>query len=85
MKDFKATKPAFQNLGNWTNGTIGEFRFSIKHFEEGSIYGINEGKISKLWIAKNGKTAVNYDRGWDIEPTDEDVIDLYNALLNEYN
>jgi len=79
------TKPAFQNLGNWTTGTVGKFKFAIKHFEEGSEFGINDGRISKLEIRKDGKIVVNYDRGWDIRPKDKETKDFYNALLNEYN
>jgi len=69
----------------WTRGSIGEFNYSVKHFEEGSEFGINGGRISKLEIRRNGKTVVNYDRGWDIHPKEAETNNLYMAILNEYN
>ena len=54
----------------WTNGTINGFDYAVKHFQEGSRFGINNGRISKLCIGKDGKTYGNYDRGWDIRPTE---------------
>ena len=35
----------------------------VKAYEEGSAYGINEGRISKLLITIGGETVANYDRG----------------------
>ena len=69
----------------WTKGKINGFDYTIKHFAEGSVFGIDEGKISKLWIGKNGKTYANYDRGWDVLPTDPEAIKVYNELLKKYN
>lgn len=69
----------------WKSGTINGYEYFVKHYEEGSIYGINEGKISKLEIRKDGRTLASYDRGWDIEPTDEAVIEVYEEILTMYN
>ena len=60
----------------WTKGTINGYDYSIKHFEEGSEYGINGGRISKLDIRRDGKIFVNYDRGWDIKPTGKETISV---------
>lgn len=65
----------------WKEGTIGcpvngETKIAhywAKVYDEGSEYGINDGRVSKLTIKIDGKTVVNYDRGWDIEPADDDV------------
>ena len=38
---------------------------------EGSIHGIDGGRISKLWMSRDGRTVVSYDRGWDIRPDAE--------------
>lgn len=59
----------------------------VKTYDEGSDYGINGGRISKLSIKINGEWVVNYDRGWDIEPdeNDEAAQIAYCILLNEYN
>ena len=69
----------------WTNGTINGFEFYAKRYEEGSVYGINEGRISKLEIRKNGKTLANYDRGWDLEPKGEALLATYEEILAKYN
>ncbi len=69
----------------WTSGKIDGFEYELKHYEKGSVYGIGEGRISKLEIRKDGKILVNYDRGWDVEPKDEAVKVIYEILLNKYN
>ena len=62
------------------------YKYWVKHFEEGSRFGIDNGKISKLTIRKVGepKNLCNYDRGWDAEPTDE-VKAVYTIILEKYN
>jgi hypothetical protein len=89
MKTTITTEPAFQNIGNWIkgkaeteNGTT--YTFYAKIFDEGSEYGINQGKISKLEIRLGGETIVNYDRGWDIRPTKE-VRPVYKHILEKFN
>lgn len=69
----------------WTKGTINGYDYCIKHFEEGSEYGINGGRISKLDIRKGGKTLANYDRGWDIKPTGKETIAVFKEILKKYN
>lgn len=78
---------------HWHEGTIGIpttnqiAHYWVKAYEEGSEYGINGGKISKLEIRIDGKTTANYDRGWDIEPDENDEATqiAYCILLNDYN
>ena len=54
----------------WKQGTIEvngkQYEYCIKQYDEGSEFGINGGRISKLNIRVNGKEVANYDRGWDI-------------------
>lgn len=80
----------------WHEGTIGIpqkdgsskiAHYWVKVFEEGSEWGINGGKISKLSIKLDGKWVVNYDRGWDIEPdeNDQNVMVAYYICLESYN
>lgn len=59
----------------------------VKAYDEGSVFGINNGKISKLQININDETVVSYDRGWDIEPDENDpaVMVAYYILLESYN
>ena len=79
----------------WSNGTIwmneGKvgYDYWVKHYEEGSEYGIeNEGRISKLTIRKHGENhvLVNYDRSWDVGIPDNDEIKaVYALLIKKYN
>lgn len=79
----------------WKEGTIGVpvngetkiAHYWAKVYDEGSIYGIDEGRISKLTIKIDGQTVVSYDRGWDIEPdeNDEATMIAYSILIQEYN
>lgn len=70
----------------WKKGTINGFDYCVKHFEEPSQFGICGGRISKLEIRKDGYIYVNYDRGWDVkELGTNDVIDVYNYLIEKYN
>ena len=80
----------------WHEGTIGIpqkdgsskiAHYWVKAFEEGSEWGINGGKISKLSIKIDGEWVVNYDRGWDVEPAEDDMSTrmAYCILLENYN
>ena len=61
------------------------FKFSVKHFDEGSQYGIENGRISKLMLKRNGDIVCNYDRGWDVHPVDDDTETALEILKKEYN
>lgn len=78
----------------WKHGELNGFKWCIKVFEVGSEFGINNGRISKLWIQResNGKTVANYSRGWDVKPFDDDgnfydndVKEVYEELIAKYN
>lgn len=58
----------------------------MKSYDVGSEFGINGGKISKLMIKIDGQTVVNYDRGWDVEPDENDQIVMiaYSICLQDY-
>ena len=64
-----------------TNG----YKYVIKYFENGSEFGINGGRISKLWLENDGQTVANYDRGWDIYPETAEAIELLDELIIKYN
>ncbi len=69
----------------WTGGKIDGFDFVVKRFDEGSEFGINGGRISKLWIGKDGKEYANYDRGWDRRPKGPEEKKVYNEIIRRYN
>ena len=80
----------FDNESNWVKGEIGKYTFSAKLFNEGSTYGINDGRVSKLSIYDEkvrreksnffASCIVNYDRGWDIEPSEENM-EVFEAVM----
>ena len=65
------------------NGSI--FHYWIKVYDTGSQYGIEGGRISKLMLKRDGKTVCNYDRGWDVYPTDPDTQLAYEILVHTEN
>lgn len=72
----------------WREGSIkvhdSIIHYWIKHYEKGSAFGIDGGCISKLMLKRNGKIIANYDRGWDLEPSDKDAEIALAILMKEY-
>lgn len=82
----KTTTPAatftnFDNSSNWVSGKCGDYKFEAKLFDDGSVFGIKNGRVSKLSISLNGKTVVNFDRGWDIK-VDKDEKAAFKAIMH---
>ena len=73
----------------WREGALKvkntSFHYWAKVYDEGSEYGIDGGRVSKLMIKQNDKIVCNYDRGWDVEPTDATAQLALEILLHEYN
>ena len=79
----------------WSTGTIEvtengrnvKATYQVKHYETGSQFGINQERVSKLWIELDGKCVVSYDRGWDIRPDKKNpaVMNVYRSILKQYN
>lgn len=59
----------------------------VKAYDEGSEYGIDGGRISKLTIKIDGEWVANYERGWDIKPSEDDEAAqiALAILIKEYN
>ncbi|WP_297419750.1 hypothetical protein [Clostridium sp.] len=77
----KAKFTKFDSTTNWVSGVVEDYKFEAKLFDEGSVFGIDEGRVSKLSILDNKNVwLVNYDRGWDIEPK-EDFKEIYNTVM----
>jgi hypothetical protein len=74
---------------NWITAIVDGRWCQAKLFDEGSIHGINDGRISKLVIGKGpsrnpsepffDQMAYNYDRGLDFDDLPEGVLDLIVA------
>ena len=73
----------------WREGALKvkntSFHYWAKVYDEGSEYGIDGGRVSKLMIKQDSKIVCNYDRGWDVEPTDATAQLALEILLHEYN
>lgn len=75
----------------WREGNLGipdgKGGYTVCHFwakvydRPSRKYGINGSRIIKLTIKVKGKVTANYDRGWDIEPTDEATEKAVQLLL----
>lgn len=87
--DIKFTK--FEKNDNWVTGIVvdnngKELYFESKLFDEGSQFGINNGRVSKLNICFDkglfwDNCIVNYDRGWDIKPDHDDDVEVFMEVL----
>ena len=73
----------------WKQGSIkvggSTISYWIKSFEEGSQFGIDKGRISKLMLKRDGKVIANYDRGWDIMPVDSEAEAALAELIEKFN
>ena len=73
----------------WSEGSIkvrnSLFHYWVKHYDEPSEYGINEGRVSKLTLKRNGEIVYNFNRGHDVAAADEDTQLALAILLKEYN
>jgi hypothetical protein len=80
--------PAFQNLGAWERGTVGNFTFEAKVFDTPSRFGIENGTVSKLALYRPGnkRPVAEYDRGWnnDEEPSDPKIMAAVDAIVRHF-
>ena len=62
-----------------------EYSIGRKIYDEPSEFGINGGRISKLFIRdkKTGDYLVNFDRGWDVKPKTEEAKDLFTYYTTD--
>ena len=61
------------------------YKFQVKIYKISSKYGIDEGKIFKAYVSRDGVAVINYNRGWALEPVDEDAALALEILMKEYN
>lgn len=78
----------------WTQGAIGipsgncgmtSVSYWVKHYENESQFGIDNGRISKLTLVQDSKVVYNYDRGEDVETQTSEAEKALAILLKEYN
>lgn len=66
----------------WVSGTSNGFEFTALVYSEGSENGINEGRVSKLFMTENKKPVVTYDREWLKEADTRPAFVTYLKVLN---
>ena len=60
--------------------------YTVKHYRQGSEYGINGGRISKLSLqGDDGVTLALYDRGWSKEPDFEEAKIAVSIIISNYD
>lgn len=73
----------------WSKGIIEidetKVSYEVKHFEEGSDFGIDGGRISKLECHAKDETILHYERGWSKKPETEMAKKAYEILKKKYN
>jgi len=71
----------------WQTFDLGDFRIEAKVYEVGSQFGINGGRVSKLYgrWSESGKTAFSYDRGWDKLPQTADEMETFLKVLAKFS
>ena len=81
--------PANEEKRLWHEGSLrvhgSIFHYWFKQYDEGSEFGIDGGRISKLMLKRDGEIAYNYDRGLDIGSGDKQTETALAILMKEYN
>jgi hypothetical protein len=91
----KITKTEGRQLngpGTWVSGTIAGHSFQVLVFEdhaENEEHELGTSRISKLWLRRQAdrKVVANFDRGWDVEPTNDtarEIVDFLAAGIAEH-
>jgi hypothetical protein len=75
-----------RHINHWVRGETSDgYKFCAKVFDDGSHYGIDGGRVSKLDVRKGSKTLINYDRGWDVLPRTPEVKAVYSRIMTALN
>lgn len=75
----------------WYEGTanIGgrNFKVQVLRFEEPSEFGINNGRISKLFVFDKYEELMWYDREWTKLPNhdNKEVQTIYETIIKQFN
>jgi hypothetical protein len=68
----------------WLDGTVNrypDYSFKAKVYDVGSIFGIGEGRISKLRVLRKGREVMSYDRDWDEVPKSRRDLKALKEIL----
>ena len=93
-EDLRITKTTRRasGAGTWVIGTLNGHRFNALVFPEHAenpAFEMGDSRISKLWVQHlaDKATVVNFDRGWDVQPTTDiaaKIVGFLAAGLAEY-
>ncbi len=93
-EDLRITKTTRRasGAGTWVIGTLNGHRFNALVFPEHAenpAFEMGDSRISKLWVQRlaDKATVVNFDRGWDVQPTTDianEIVGFLAAGLAEY-
>ena len=69
--------------GVWLLGTIDRYVFEAKVCDEDSVFGIDDGRVIKLFVYNKhrGQELISYEWGWDKYPQKAEDEDVLDALL----
>ena len=81
-----------QREGNWFTGTIAGYPFQVKVTVEGSAWGIDNGRIIKLFVTEKPEGSsskylnelISYERGWGIYPEPGELEDIVDAFVEYF-
>jgi hypothetical protein len=71
----------------WLDGTVNrypDYSFKAKVYDIGSIFGIGEGRISKLQVWREGRQVMSYDRDWDQVPKSRRDLKALKEILSGF-
>ncbi len=78
-------------VNNWYVGTIGGYPFQAKVTGEDSVFGIDDGRIIKLFVTEKpvddnpgSKEIIAYERGWSTYPKEKEHEDILDALYEYF-
>lgn len=80
-----------RQIDNWIRAVMTwdgvRYKVTAKLFDEESVFGIDNGRISKLTVRseKDDEEIINYDRGWDKYPRDQKLLSMLKRLIKELN
>lgn len=68
---------------NWVTGKVNGYYFEAKVYDEPSHYGINGGRVSKLWMrdVATREVVCAYDRGWSVRPQTPEAKEAMKEVL----
>ena len=70
-------------LSGYAESANGSASFNAKVYDLPSVFGIGEGRVSKLSISQGDNWIVNYDRGWDVVPLTPEHRKIFEAVLSK--